>query len=52
MNISYLEFNYYCFECEFNGWVKEISYRKVQCPECRIINDVWLGNETPPTNHQ
>lgn len=40
-----------CFECGFNGEVIETG-RKVKCPKCNTINDVWFDDEEAPINHR
>lgn len=42
-----------CAECGFSGPVRMDGRkgRKVICPKCGTMNDVWLDGEQPPTNH-
>ena len=42
--------DYRCKECGFNGDVS-VTEKKVTCPSCGTVNDVWLLGETPPPNH-
>lgn len=42
---------YECLECGFSGEVIETN-RKVTCPNCNTVNDVWLEGEIPPLTHR
>lgn len=43
--------DYKCYECDYIGEVQEVN-KKVICPTCGTINDVWLEGEEPPENHK
>jgi phage FluMu protein Com len=43
--------NHVCYECGFKGEAFEKD-RKIKCPQCEIVNDVWFEGEEPPLNHR
>lgn len=39
-----------CLECGFEGEVYFIK-NKVECPDCKTKNDIWIEGNNPPENH-
>jgi predicted Zn-ribbon and HTH transcriptional regulator len=40
-----------CYEYGFKGETPEIN-RKIKCPQCHTVNDVWFEDEEPPILHK
>jgi phage FluMu protein Com len=39
-----------CMECGYIGEIETIG-KKVTCPQCLTVNDVWFEGEEPPMSH-
>lgn len=51
MGLDIYSIDYICFECGFEGKVMN-KERKIICPTCGTMNDVWFEGEEPPVNHK
>jgi phage FluMu protein Com len=42
--------DHHCLECDYIGGAPAEA-GKVECPECKTINDIWMRGMRTPENH-